>query len=272
MRIAVVQMVSSRNVETSLARLKTLVSGFGDKKVDAIFLPENFAALGAESPRLIAEQESGVIQACLAEIAEATSAWLFAGTMPLAQRPDGAPVPGNRVRAASLVYDSSGEVRHRYDKIHMFDVTVEDQHRHYKESDTFEHGEHIVVCDTPMAKVGLSVCYDVRFSELYLALAKRGAEVVTVPSAFTVPTGEAHFKLLLRARAVENFLFTVAACQGGRHDSGRETYGHSMVVNPWGEVLAEAGTGEEVLLVDIDLAEVAQARSNVPVLSQRRLL
>ncbi len=274
MKIAVVQMVSSKHVDVSLARLQALLSELQDGAVDAVFLPENFAALGTSTPRQIANAEAGAsapIQTCLSEIAKSKSAWIFAGTMPLAFRPDGTEVPDGRVRAASLVFNPDGEVPYRYDKIHMFDVTVEDQHKYYRESDTFEHGEDICVCDTPFGRIGLSVCYDLRFSELYLGLAKKGAQLVSAPSAFTVPTGEAHFKLLLRARAVENFFFTIAACQGGQHDSGRETYGHSMVVNPWGEVIAEAGIGEDLLIVDIDLSEVEQARAKMPVLNQRRL-
>lgn len=272
MKVAVVQMVSSQSVDISLARLQQLIGGLSDD-VDAVFLPENFAALGNPSPYSIAraEAEDGRILACLTEVARGTTAWVFAGTMPLNHRADGTPVPDERVRAASLVLDPEGRVQHRYDKIHMFDVTVADQHKHYKESDTFEHGDSLCVCDLLEARIGLSVCYDLRFSELYLELAKRGAEIVAAPSAFTVPTGQAHFELLMRARAVEHFLFTVAACQGGTHDSGRETYGHSMVVNPWGEIIAEAGTGEDVLIVDIDLNEVTEAREKMPVLSQRRL-
>lgn len=268
MRIAVIQMVSSAKVESSLSQAENLISDAKSAEVDAIFLPENFASLGNSAPREVAETEAtkSPIQSFLAESARHTNSWVFGGTVPLMgthQDP--------RVKATSLVFDEQGSEVGRYDKIHMFDVDVADEHRHYRESDTFAHGDRLTLVQTPWAKVGLSVCYDIRFSELYLSLFKQGAEVFSIPSAFTVPTGEAHFKLLMRARAVESFAFTVAACQGGAHDSGRQTYGHSMVVNPWGEVIAKAGIGEDVLIVDLDLAEVERARAALPVLDQRRL-
>jgi predicted amidohydrolase len=274
MRVAVIQMVSSQDVATSLGRLTELTRDLATSNVDAIFLPENFAALGHPSPAEIGQHEiqgQGPIQDYLRELGSRTNSWIFAGTMPLGYRADGSTLDDGRVRAASLVLDGDGGIRSRYDKIHMFDVDVDDAHRHYRESDTFEHGDEIVSVTTPWGEVGLSVCYDLRFSELYLALAKRGVNMITAPSAFTVPTGQAHFATLMRARAIESFVFMVAACQGGSHDSGRETYGHSMVVNPWGEIIAEAATGEDVLVVDIDFAEVTAARSSLPVLQQRRL-
>lgn len=271
MRVAVLQMVSSAQVETNLLRTEALIAEAKASQVDAIFLPENFSALGNDNPAAVAAESSAEIIRFLAESARNSSAWIFAGTTPALERPDGTPVPSGRVRAASLVFDGEGSIVARYDKIHMFDVDVEDAHRAYRESNTFEHGESLELVSTPWAKVGLTVCYDIRFSEVYLALLKRGAEVFTVPSAFTVPTGQAHFETLMRARAIESFAFSIAACQGGSHDSGRETFGHSMVVNPWGEVLAQADTGEDVLVVDLDLSEVQKARKNLPVLNQRRL-
>jgi predicted amidohydrolase len=273
-RIAVIQMVSSQHVATSLRQLTELTQDLATSNVDAIFLPENFAALGHQNPAEIAKQESpgqGPIQDYLRELCTSTNSWVFAGTMPLGYRADTSVLQDGRVRASSLVFDANGMIQSRYDKIHMFDVDVDDAHRHYRESDTFEHGDEVVSVPTPWGEIGLSVCYDLRFSELYLTLAKRGVVMMTAPSAFTVPTGKAHFETLMRARAIESFVFMVAACQGGSHDSGRETYGHSMVVNPWGEIIAEAATGEDVLIVDIDFAEVAAARSSLPVLQQRRL-
>jgi nitrilase len=270
MRVAVLQMVSSAQVETNLRRTEALIAEAKASQVDAIFLPENFSALGNDNPAAAAEVSAEVIR-FLAESARNSGAWIFAGTTPSLERPDSTPVLSGRVRAASLVFDDEGGIVARYDKIHMFDVDVEDAHRAYRESNTFEHGESLELVSTPWAKVGLTVCYDIRFSEVYLALFKRGAEIFTVPSAFTVPTGQAHFETLMRARAIESFAFSIAACQGGSHDSGRETFGHSMVVNLWGEVLAQADTGEDVLVLDLDLREVHKARKNFPVLSQRRL-
>ena len=271
MRIAVLQMVSSIRPEVNLDTAAALIQEAHRANADAIFFPENFSALGSPNPASVAAESTRTVCQFLSEKSMESGSWIFAGTVPLLERPDGSAVSGGRVRAASLVFDPNGKIEARYDKIHMFDVDVEDSHRNYRESNTFEHGERLEVVETPWAKVGLSVCYDIRFSELYLELFKRGAELFAIPSAFTVPTGSAHFELLMRARAVESFAFTVAACQGGSHDSGRETYGHSMVVNPWGEVLAEATTEEDLLVVDLNLSEVAEARANLPVGRQRRL-
>jgi nitrilase len=271
-RIALIQMVSSRHVETSLKALDNLLKDVSG--VDAIFLPENFPALGSDHPVNIGQAEcspNGPIRSFLVDAAQRAGCWIFAGTMPIAQRPDGSPTPNGKVRAASLVLDSDGNEVARYDKIHMFDVDVADNHGAYRESNTFEHGTDLVLVDSPCGRVGLSVCYDIRFPELYLSLFKQGAEIFTVPSAFTEVTGEAHFELLMRTRAVESFAFTIAACQGGVHDSGRRTHGQSMVVNPWGEVIAQAGKGECVLTAEIDLAEVESVRAKMPVLDQRRL-
>ena len=226
-RLALIQMVSSCDVQQSISSAEELLSRAAAHNPDAIFLPENFAALANDDPRLIAERESGPdqpVQEFLADAAGKSQAWVFGGTLPMATRPDGEAVPGVRVRAASLVFDPAGQLAARYDKIHMFDVEVSDNQGRYCESDTFEPGTDVVDVDTPFGKVGLSVCYDIRFPELYRALFDRQVDFLAVPSAFTQVTGEAHFELLMRARAVENCCFTVAACQGGEHDSGRKTH------------------------------------------------
>lgn len=273
-RIALVQMVSSRKRDRNLERIDALIAEAAAMSADAIFLPENFGALAAHDPRALGEAEAtdaGVLRQRVAALAREHRCWIFAGTMPCSRRPDGSDVAQGRVRAASFVFDDAGRERARYDKIHMFDVDVEDSHRHYLESATFEPGEDLALVETPFGRVGLSVCYDIRFPELYRELFYRGAEIMAVPSAFTRPTGKAHFEILMRARAVENFSYTVAACQGGNHDSGRETYGHSMVVDPWGEVLVRAGDGEDVVVAEIDVAHVARIRAAMPVHEQRRL-
>ncbi len=273
-RIAVVQTVSSCEWSRNAAPVESLIRAAADTGAEAVFLPENFGALAARSPREIGDGEvsaEGTIRGFIGRLARELECWIFAGTMPCSVRPDGEPVAGERVRAASFVVDSVGQERARYDKIHMFDVDVADSHRHYLESATFEPGDGIVTVDSPVGRVGLSVCYDIRFPELYRELFYRGAEVLSIPSAFTRPTGEAHFEVLMRARAIECFSFTIAACQGGVHDSGRETWGRSMIVDPWGEILVSAVEGEDVIVADIDLAQVAEARRNMPVLEQRRI-
>ncbi len=273
-KIGVVQLVSSQDRSVNMARLESLIPEAAAQGARAIFLPENFGALAANDVRSLGDDEAGEsrpLRRLLSDLAERCGCWIFAGTIPCSVRPDGGWVPGSRVRAASFVFDANGIEQARYDKIHMFDVDVADNQRRYEESSTFEPGESIEVVATPFGQVGLSVCYDIRFPELYRELFYRGAEVIAVPSAFTRPTGEAHFEVLLRARAIESFSFVVAACQGGEHDSGRQTYGHSMVVDPWGEVICRAGEGEAILYADIDVGVAAAARQKMPVLEQRRI-
>lgn len=266
-RIAVVQMTSSIEVEVNLQKLVVLFEALQGESVAAVFLPENFAALGTTQALEIGlGEQSGNsrIRTFLADQAIALDSWIFAGTIPMASRPDGEPVGEGRVRAASLVIDQCGQQIARYDKIHMFDVDVDDKQRRYRESDRFEPGDALEVVNSPLGQVGLSVCYDVRFPEMYRRLVLAGAEILAVPSAFTRVTGQAHYRVLMQARAIENFCFVVAACQVGCHDSGRETYGHSMVVNPWGKVIAELQDQEGILLADIDLEEVNDSRTQVP--------
>lgn len=273
-RIALVQLVSSMQIERNLARVAELVKQAAEQDVSAIFLPENFAALANPDPHAIGAGETsaqGEIRAFASTLAVGTGCWLFAGTLPCGVRPDGSQVSDNRVRAASFVYDASGREVARYDKIHMFDVDVADNQHHYLESRVFEPGEVVVCTDSPIGRVGLSVCYDIRFPELYRQLAADGAECITIPSAFTRVTGAAHFEVLMRARAIENFTFTIAACQGGVHDSGRETWGNSMVVGPWGDVLCRAGEGEAVVVAELDMDRLAEIRRDMPVHKQRRL-
>jgi nitrilase len=267
-------MVSSCHVQQSISSAEELVSRAAAHSPDAIFLPENFAALASDNPRSIAEQESGSdqpIQKFLVDAARKSEAWVFGGTLPIATRPEGEAVPGDRVRAASLVFDPAGRLAARYDKMHMFDVEVSDNQGRYCESDTFEPGTDVVDVVTPFGKVGLSVCYDIRFPEIYRLLFDRHVDFLTVPSAFTQVTGDAHFELLMRARAVENCCFTVAACQGGEHDTGRRTHGHSMVVSPWGEVIGELGRGEDVLIVDVETDQLAELRARMPLFKQRQI-
>jgi deaminated glutathione amidase len=258
-------MVSSMDVHTNLETVSKLVLQAAGNDVQAIFLPENFAALGNEDPRqtgMAEDTSSGPIRDCLSSLSRKSECWIFAGTLPTIMRPDGSMVAPPRVRAASFVYDERGREVGRYDKMHLFDVDVADSHRHYLESETFEPGEDLLCVDSPAESVGLSVCYDIRFPELYRQLFLLGARSLAIPSAFTEITGKAHFEVLMRCRAIENFCFTIAACQGGEHDSGRRTYGHSMVVSPWGDILARASSGEDILIADLDFDRQDEIRSD----------
>jgi len=265
--IAVVQLCSSAKVDISLRQLDDLLGTIQSGSVSAIFLPENFAALAAEDPRAIGESEAAgrrEISNYIADQARTLKAYIFAGTLPIASRPDNWPVAKPRVRAASLVYDTGGHLVARYDKQHLFDADVQDGQGRYRESDTFEAGDDLVVVDTTFGKVGLSVCYDVRYPEMYTALTTLGAQIFAVPSAFTQVTGAAHFEVLIRARAIENACFVVAACQSGGHDSGRQTFGHSQIISPWGEVLVSLPDGPGVITQRLDFSLLDQARAAIP--------
>ncbi len=231
-------------------------------------LPENFAIMGArEADRLAAAETPGTgpIQDAMAELAQKLSLWIVAGTLPIRGR------TANRVAPASVVFDANGRQVARYDKIHLFDVDLPEKKEIYRESATFEPGKEPILVETPVGMLGLSVCYDMRFPELYRRLSARGAQLLAVPAAFTVPTGLAHWEVLLRARAVENLCYVVAAAQWGMHANGRETYGDAMIVDYWGRVLARRAAGAGVVLAEIDSAAQASVREGFPALKHRVL-
>ena len=256
---AVVQMVSSSQVASNLAALQSYFSkaqAFGAK---LLVLPENFAFIGKRETDKLAIAESygkGDIQEAVAQCAKQYKIWVIAGTLPLKGT-------GSRARQSCLVYDDAGKCAARYDKIHLFDVRVSDEETH-QESHTIEPGDKLVVVDTPIGRVGLTVCYDLRFPELYRQLLLQGAEVFSIPSAFTAVTGAAHWDILCRARAVENICYVLAANQGGVHDNGRHTYGHSMITEPWGSMIAEQQNETGVVAADIDLSRLRQLRKMFP--------
>ncbi len=267
---AVLQMTSVASVEANLAMACSLLERARDAGAALAVLPENFAIMGRKEQDKLAAAEvlgEGPIQARLSRTARELGLWIVGGTIPIKIDQD----PG-RVAAASLVFDSGGRVVARYDKIHLFDVEIPERDERYRESATIAPGAGTTIVATPVGRVGLSVCYDVRFPELYRGLQAQGAEVFTVPSAFTAPTGRAHWELLLRARAVENLCYVLAAAQGGVHENGRETYGDSLIVDPWGHVLARvAEPGPGLAVADIDLTQQGELRTRFPALNHRRL-
>lgn len=275
---AVVQMVSSGDVHANLRSAAGLIARAREQGAELILLPENFAVLDGGPLSQFAEREGdmqALLQGFLREQARSTGAWLIAGSMPLSMRPERngelpEPVTGGRVRPACMVYDPQGKLVARYDKMHLFDVQVEDRQAQYSESRSFEPGDVAVCVQTPLGCVGLSICYDLRFPELYRRLLEQGAQLLTVPSAFTKVTGEAHWEVLLRARAIENQCYVLAANQGGVHNATRETWGHSMIVDPWGRILASVGSGEGVAVAEIDMEALAALRARMPIQSHRR--
>lgn len=272
-RVAVLQMVSGADIQKNLHQVESLIQRAVDQGARLVVLPENFALLSSEKLYAAGMRERGPerpIRTAMASQAKHHGIWIVAGSIPLAQRPDGGNMK-SKVRAVCFVYDDQGNEVARYDKIHLFDVDVDDEYGGYRESDYIERGAAAVVVDTPLGKLGLSICYDLRFPELYRQLVDQGAQLLCIPSAFTRTTGAAHWETLVRARAIENICYVLAPDQGGRHSPRRETYGNSMIVSPWGEVLARHDTGEAVVVADIDLAYLARLRNRMPIMKHRVL-
>ena len=269
--VAVVQMVSGREPAQNLAAAARLIGEAATAGARLVVLPENFAVFSAADVQALAEEigdPAAPFQAFLAQQSRRHGLWLVGGSIPVRSGRDDA---DPRVYSSCLVFAPDGTLAARYDKLHLFDVDVGDAQGRYRESERFRPGDAVVVVDTPFARVGLAICYDLRFPELFRAMIDRGAEIIVLPSAFTRVTGEAHWDVLVRARAIENSCFLLAAGQGGRHDERRETFGHSMIVDPWGRVLAGIDTGEGVAAVRLEAGCLADVRARLPSLAHRRL-
>lgn len=267
-KIAAVQMASGPNVNANLIEAMRLISMAVEAGARLVVLPENFAIMGMSEYDKIGIRErdgQGPIQDFLAEQAAKHSVWLVGGTIPLAAH------DADKVRSACLLLDDQGHRVARYDKIHLFDVSLLDSGENYNESETIEPGDQMIVAETPFGRLGLAVCYDLRFPALFRSMIDQGVEFVALPSAFTALTGKAHWEILVRARAVENLCYMVAAAQGGYHVSGRETYGDSMIVEPWGGVLDRLPSGSGFVIADMDMEYLRSTRRNFPVLEHRRL-
>ena len=269
MTLAVIQMVSQTDIQTNLVAARRLLEQAAEAGARLAVLPENFAAMGRSDLVALGRAEAegaGPILPWLKQAARDLSLWIVAGTIPLP--PDDQPLA--KVRACSVLVDDHGQRVARYDKLHLFDADVSDARGRYRESDDYAAGERLVVVDTPVGRLGMSVCYDLRFAELYTALRLAGAELISAPSAFTAVTGQAHWEMLVRTRAIETQCYMLAAAQGGEHPNGRVTHGHSSIVDFWGQVLAEQATGEAVLVVERDAAAQTATRQRMPVVMHRR--
>ncbi len=263
----VVQLTSGADLERNLDRCRALIEGAADMGAELIVLPENFAFLGDHETAKMAVAEAvpgdGRILSTMRQIARDLEIDLVLGGMPEAVSP-------THVHNTSVYLDARGEIRGIYRKIHLFDVAIPDG-AVYRESASVKAGDEAVVVDAPFGKVGLSICYDVRFPELYRALVRDGARILTVPAAFTLHTGRDHWHPLLQARAIENLAFVLAAAQFGRHNARRVTFGHACIVDPWGHVLAEVGDREGVAVAELDFEYQDRLRRELPALEHRRL-
>ena len=268
-RVATIQMVSTDNLSANLAQAAALIREAALDGARFALLPEYFPLMSDDETAKVSIGEApgkGPIQDFLAEQARSNRLWLMAGTLSLQS------AEATRVYNSCLLYDPDGMPAYRYDKMHLFDVQVRDEgEATYNESDTIVPGRETVVADTPLGRIGMTVCYDLRFPELYRALSAQQADLITVPAAFTYATGKRHWEFFLRARAVENLCYVIASDQGGQNTEARRTWGHSMIVDPWGDILCSLEEGPGVACADIDLARAHELRQSFPALEHRVL-
>ena len=263
-RMAAIQMVSGPRVADNLAVADALIADAVAQGAQLVVLPEYFPVIGAvDADRVNAREDfgRGPIQAWLVATAQKYGIWIFAGSIPLTA------TVADKMRNSSLAYNPAGECVARYDKVHLFGFRKGDES--YDEAAFIEAGNQPVAVDTPFGRVALSICYDLRFPELYRALAP--VDLILMPAAFTDTTGRAHWEILLRARAIENQCYLLAVGQGGRHESGRTTHGNSMIVDPWGEILDRKMKGPGIVIADLDHARIAEIRESLPALAHRKL-
>ncbi|KEQ53651.1 carbon-nitrogen hydrolase family protein [Sphingobium chlorophenolicum] len=269
MRAAIFQMTSGIDPAANAAAIAEMAARARGEGADMLFTPEMAGYLDRDRQRAAATLRSEADDRVLAAVREAAAKqglWVHLGSLPLKdERTDG------RWANRSFMIDDSGEIRARYDKIHLFDVDLATGES-WRESSVYGPGEQVVAVDTPWARMGLSVCYDMRFPDLYRSLTNAGATVLLTPAAFTVPTGKAHWHILLRARAIEAGCFVIAAAQTGHHADGRDTYGHSLIADPWGDIVLEMGEQAGLALADVDLSRIEEVRGRVPALANRRSL
>lgn len=265
-KFGVVQMNSGMDPHDNMAILEGQLKHLREQGARLVLTPENALVFGRkEDYEKHAEvMGHGPLQKRLSQLAFELGMWLVVGSFPIRNN-DGT------LSTTCLVYDAAGNLRASYEKLHMFDVDIADNHSSYRESDTFRAGDNLTLVDTPFGTLGLSICYDIRFPQLYAALRQRGADIIVVPAAFTKVTGAAHWEILLRARAIETQCWVLAAAQCGTHQGGRETYGHSMIVDPWGQVTGSLEESVGALCADVDLASNKAIRSKMPVLQHARL-
>ncbi|HXX26105.1 MAG TPA: carbon-nitrogen hydrolase family protein [Pseudolabrys sp.] len=264
-KAAMIQMRSGMQPAASVDAAVRLITEAKSAGADYVQTPEMTNVLESKRERLLAtitEEDKDASLAAFRDLARKLGIYVHVGSLAIKVGPD-------RAANRGFLIDPQGEVTARYDKIHMFDVDLAGGES-YRESRTYRPGELAVLSDLPWGRLGITICYDLRFPALYRAVAEAGATMLAIPSAFTVQTGQAHWHVLNRARAIENGSFVFAAAQGGKHESGRETYGHSLIVDPWGRILAEGGTEPGVVMAEIDISEVAKARARIPSLQHGR--
>lgn len=267
-KVAAIQMASGPNVGANLTEAGRLIAQAADAGAKLVVLPENFALMGMTEQDKVKVRETngqGPMQEFLQEQARKNQVWIVGGTIPLQASDD------QHIRAACLIVNDQGQVVARYDKVHLFDVHLEESKETYHESETIEAGNQALVIDTPFGRLGVAICYDLRFPELFRQMTKMGVDIIAIPSAFTAITGKAHWEPLLRARAIENLSYVIASAQGGYHVNGRETYGHSMIIDPWGAIVDQLPQGSGYVIADVDQERIKSIRRSFPALEHRKL-
>jgi len=262
--VAAVQITSVNNREKNLNKAYTLLSKGVERGATLLALPENFSFMGQEEEKtkVVENLESGMSINFLRDFALKNKVWIMGGSIPLKAKT-------GKIYNSSLLFDDNGKITARYDKVHLFDVNIRGGESH-KESKLVEPGKEVVIAETPFGKLGFSICYDLRFPELYRKMTHEGARIIFSPAAFTVETGLAHWEALIRARAIENQVYMVAPAQFGQHSGSRRTFGNTMIVDPWGKVLAKAADREMVITAEIDLSYQEEIRKGLPCLQHRR--
>jgi nitrilase len=275
LRVAAVQMVSGTDLYRNLASVKVLIKKAAGQGVQLLVLPEVFALISERDSEALGkkEREYGLLKTFLSEQAKQYGLVIVGGTVPVSVDDQALGTPTSiksKNYATVYVLGDCGQLLGEYRKIHLFDAVVTDGKGAYKESDSYEPGDSSLIVDTPFGRLGVAVCYDLRFPEMFRYMAKQGMDILAVPAAFTKVTGLAHWQTLLKSRAIESQCVVIGANQGGDHDNGRETSGQSSIVDHWGRILAECEFGEQLVIADIDLSEQEKCRTNMPVLSHTR--
>jgi deaminated glutathione amidase len=268
-KFAAIQMASGPNVSANLSETLRLIKNAAKEGAELIVLPENFSHMGMEDKDILAiaedEKQPGEILTFLTTTAKKLGIWILGGTIPLKANSD------DKIISAAILFNAKGEQVCRYDKIHLFDVDLSEERGSYNESAYTQGGNELIVADTPFGKLGIAICYDLRFPEMFRRLEKLGMQILLLPASFTAITGKAHWKILNCARAIENLCYVVSSAQGGYHVNGRETHGNSMIINPWGQVMDHLPKGSGFVIADIDIKQLNETRQNFPVLEHRRL-
>ena len=266
-KVSCVQIASGPNIDANLLEVGKYIEESKESGADIVVLPENFAMMGAKDSDYLDIKEdfgSGKIQDFISNTAEKNDIWIIAGTIPI--KSDNK----EKVYSTCIIFDNNGNIISSYNKIHLFDVNLVESNEKYNESDIYLNGDSIVAVDTPFCKIGLSICYDLRFPELFRHLSNQGVDLICMPAAFTAVTGKAHWEYLIKSRAIENLVYFAASAQGGYHVSGRETYGHSTIINPWGETLNIIDGSSGIIVSAIDLKSQSMLRKNFPCLEHKK--